>query len=69
MRKIREVLRLRAKGHSQRIIAQSVCIGQSTVGDCLTRARLYGISWPTDLDDAALERALYPPRPAMPSER
>ncbi len=68
MRKIREVLRLRASGHSQRIIAQSISIGQSTVGDCLTRARLRGISWPTDLDDAALERALYPPRPAVPSE-
>ncbi len=67
MRKIREVLRLRASGHSQRIIAQSIGIGQSTVGDCLTRARLCGISWPTDLDDGALERALYPPRPAVPS--
>ena len=67
MRKIREVLRLRASGHSQRIIAQSIGIGQSTVGDCLSRARLHGISWPTDLDDAALERALYPPRPAVPS--
>ncbi len=67
MRKIREVLRLRASGHSQRMIAQSIGIGQSTVGDCLTRARLYGVSWPTDLDDAALERVLYPPRPAVPS--
>ena len=68
MRKIREVLRLRAAGHGQRAIAQSVSIGRCTVGDCLTRARLSGISWPTDLDDAALERTLYPPRPAMPSE-
>ena len=61
MRKIREVLRLRA-------VAQSVRIGRSMVGDCLTRARLAGICWPTDLDDAALENALYPPRPAVPSE-
>jgi len=68
MRKIREVLRLSAAGHGQRAIAQSVRIGRSTVGDCLTRARLAGISWPTDLDDAALEHALYPPRPAMPSK-
>ena len=68
MRKIREVLRLSAAGHGQRSIAQSVRIGRSTVGDCLTRARLAGISWPTDLDDAALEQALYPPRPAVPSE-
>ncbi len=68
MRKIREVLRLHAAGHGQRAIAQSVRIGRSTVGDCLGRARLAGISWPTDLDDAALENALYPPRPTMPSE-
>ena len=68
MRKIREVLRLRAAGHSQRIIAQSVRIGQSTVGDYLSRARLTGIGWPSELDDGALERALYPPRPAIPSD-
>lgn len=67
MRKIREVLRLRAAGRSQRIIAQSVGIGQSTVGDYLTRARLSGIGWPTELDDTALERALYPPRPEVPT--
>ncbi len=40
MRKIREILRLRADGKSQRLIALSVGIGQSTVGDTLTRARL-----------------------------
>jgi transposase len=67
MRKIREVLRLRAARRSQRVIAQSVGIGQSTVGDYLTRARLAGISWPTELDDGALEHALFPPRPAVPT--
>lgn len=68
MRKIREILRLRAAGRSQRVIAQSVGIGQSTVGDCLTRARLADIHWPTDLADAALERALYPPPPEVPRD-
>src|SRR5699024_7739444 len=68
MRKIREVLRLFAAGRSQRIIAQSVGIGQSTVGDYLNRARLAGVSWPTELDDAALERALYPPPPSVASD-
>lgn len=63
MRKIRELLRLHAAGHSQRTIARSVGIGQSTVGDCLQRARLAGITWPSGLDDAALDRALYPPPP------
>ncbi|NND01451.1 MAG: IS21 family transposase [Acidimicrobiia bacterium] len=66
MRKIREVLRLRAAGRSQYQIARSVGIGQSTVGDYLTRARRAGIGWPTSLDDVALERALYPPKPALP---
>ena len=67
MRKIREILRLRAAGKSQHLIALSVGIGQSTVGDYLTRARLAGVSWPTSLDDEALDRALYPPRPPVPS--
>ena len=67
MRKIREILRLRAAGKSHRQIGLSVGIGQSTVGDYLTRARLAGVSWPSALDDAALERALYPPRPPVPS--
>jgi transposase len=66
MRKIREVLRLHAAGHSQRQIAVSVAMGQSTVGDYLSRARRAGVGWPVALDDAALERALYPPRPAVP---
>ena len=63
----REILRLRAAGKSQHLIALSVGIGQSTVGDYLTRARLAGVSWPTSLDDEALDRALYPPRPPVPS--
>ncbi len=67
MRKIRDVLRLRAAGQSQRTIALSINIGQSTVGDYLSRARRAGISWPCALDDGALERAMYPPRPAIPT--
>jgi transposase len=69
MRKIREVLRLRAAGRSQRQIAASLGMGQSTVGDCLTRARLAGVGDPAELDDAALERALYPPKPAVPAQQ
>jgi transposase len=66
MRKIREVLRLRAAGQSQHKIARSIGIGQSTVGEYLTRARRAAVVWPTSLDDTALERALYPPKPALP---
>lgn len=68
MRKIREVLRLSAAGRSQRLIAQSIGVGQGTVGDYLNRARLAGVVWPTEMDAAALERALYPPRPPVAAE-
>jgi transposase len=68
MRKIREILRLSAAGRSQREIAASVGIGRSTVGDCLTRARRAGIDATRALDDAALERSLYPPPPALPAQ-
>jgi transposase len=66
MRKIREVLRLWAAGKSQRQISASVGIGQSTVGDYVSRARRAGVDSGSALDDAALERALYPPKPALP---
>lgn len=67
MRKIREVLRLKAAGRSQREIALSLGMGRSTVGDCLSRARLAGVDARSALDDAALERALYPPPPKLPA--
>lgn len=61
MRKIRDVLKLRASGLSLRQIAKSVGLGRSTVGDTLSRARTAGLQWPLppDLDEAALERLLY----------
>src|SRR6266852_4316944 len=62
MRKIREVLRLSAAGLSKRQIAASLGIGPTAAGACLRRAREAGVGWPVpdDLDDAALERRLYP---------
>jgi transposase len=65
MRKIREVLRLRAEGFSEREIAQSVGCARSSVQICLWRAEQAGIGWPppSDLDEAALEARLYPRRP------
>jgi transposase len=64
MRKVREVLRLRADGFSERQIARSVGCARSTVQDCLWRAGKVGLSWPLQLeqDDAALEARLYPVR-------
>ena len=65
MRKIQEVLRLHAAGHSQQDISRSCGIGRSTVGEYLQRAREAGLGWPLpdDLDTAALERRLFPPLP------
>jgi transposase len=63
MRKIRDVLRLRAGGMSKRKIAASLSIGATAAGDCVRRARRAGLSWPLpeNLSDAVLERLLYPP--------
>jgi transposase len=65
MRKIREILRLRADGFSEREIARSVGCARSSIQICLWRADQAGISWPlpADKDDAALEELLYPRRP------
>jgi transposase len=65
MRKIREVLRLRAEGYSERQIARSVGCARSSIQICLWRAEQAGVSWPlpADVDEAQLEERLYPRRP------
>src|SRR5260370_23711187 len=62
MRKIEEVLRLRAAGMSPRRIAASVGAGKSTVYEYLARAEAAGIAWPLHegLDEAAVEAKLFP---------
>jgi transposase len=62
MHKIREVLRLRHLGLSQRAIAQSCAIARSTVGDYVHRAQGCGLAWPLpeDLTDSALRDLLFP---------
>lgn len=67
MRKIKEVLRLAAMQRSGREIAEAIGVARSTVGEYLRRAEQAGIGWPqvAELDDAALERALFPPPPAV----
>jgi hypothetical protein len=67
MRKIREILRLRAAGLSPRQIADSVGSALSTVQGCLRRALRAELSWPlpADLDDPGLEARLYPPKPRV----
>lgn len=46
MRKIRDVLRLHAGGHSKRRIAASLAIGRTAVGDYIRRAQAAGLGWP-----------------------
>jgi len=64
MRKTREVLRLHFDLKlRQRQIARSANISQSTVHDYLGRFTAAGLSWPlpTDMSEAQLETALFPP--------
>ena len=71
MRKIREVLRLKwGNGMSNRRIAAGSGIGRPTVSEYLRRAEEAGLSWPLpdDLDDARLERLLFPPPPDLPAQ-
>ncbi|MGH9055604.1 MAG: IS21 family transposase [Acidimicrobiales bacterium] len=62
MRKINEILRLRAEGMSVRDIALSSGAGKTTVYEYLARAEAAGIGWPLPegLDDEALEAMLFP---------
>src|SRR3984957_17129049 len=71
MRKIRDVLRLRAGGMSKRKIAASLSIGATAAGDCMRRARCAGLSWPLpeDLSEEALGRLFYPPPPGPAKDR
>lgn len=62
MRKIAEVLRLRAAGVSARDIAQSVGAARSTIAEYCKRADAAGIVWPLPegLDDEGLDALLFP---------
>ena len=63
MRKIKEVLRLTHElGLSVREVRAATGIGKTAVAEYVSRARVIGLTWPipTDIDDAGLERLLYP---------
>ena len=61
VRKIREVLRLKAAGFSDRRIAAAIGSARSTVQECLRRTREAGMAWPlpAELDEEALQTRLY----------
>jgi hypothetical protein len=63
MRKIRDVLRLHARGLSKRRIADSLTIGRTAVGDYINRARRADLGWPLreGISEVELERRLFPP--------
>jgi transposase len=64
MRKIRDVLRLtHGLGMSRRHVGEATGIGKTAVGDYVRRAAVAGLSWPIpdEIDDAELERRLFPP--------
>ena len=70
MRKIKEVLRLKyARGLSNRQVARVCGIARPTVSEYLRRAHEAGLGWPLPggLDEAALERRLFPAVPAWSS--
>lgn len=66
MRKIKRVLDLNARGLSQRAIADSCGIAQSTVSDYLAASAAAGVTWPEagEWDEAEIERKLFPHQPA-----
>ena len=61
VRKIREVLRLKAAGLSDRRIAAAIGSARSTVQECLRRSRDAGLVWPLaeEFDEVALQARLY----------
>jgi transposase len=64
MRKIRDALRLtHALGMSRRLVGEATGIGKTAVGEYVRRAAAAGLSWPIpeEIDDAELERRLFPP--------
>ncbi|MDQ6614293.1 MAG: IS21 family transposase [Actinomycetota bacterium] len=63
MRRIHEVLRLKAAGMSNRDIAAATAVSKTTVNEYLCRAQAAGIAWPLPegMDEEALEAALFPP--------
>jgi transposase len=75
MRKVRDVLRLKhTLGMSLRQISEATGVGKTVVGEYVRRAAVIGITWPVpeEIDDAELERRLFPvagataaPRPAI----
>src|SRR5258708_27622725 len=70
MRRIREVLRLRHQGLTERVIARMLGVSNGVVHGYVRRARLAGLPWPLPegMDDEGLELLLVP-APAAAAQR
>ncbi|MHB8169618.1 MAG: IS21 family transposase [Thermoleophilia bacterium] len=70
MRKIKEILRLKALGLTNRQIAASVNAAHSTVNEYIRRAEVVGISWQSasQVDEAELQARLFK-KPQLPARR
>jgi len=62
VRKLREILRLKNEGFSNRAIARVCKVSNSTVGEYLERAAKAGLGWPLpdDLSESVLYERLFP---------
>jgi transposase len=72
MRKIRDVLRLTyGEGLSRHQVSAATGVPQTTVVECLARARAAGVTWPLPdgMDDRALEGLLYRRAEVPPAKR
>jgi transposase len=72
MRKVREVLRLvLGEGLSRRRASAATGVPLTTIADCLARAAAARLPWPLPegIDDAELERRLYPGQAASARQR
>lgn len=72
MRQFRQVLRLKHEaGLSNRTIARACSVGVGTVSNYVRKAAEVGLSWPlpAELDDAALEKMVFPAPPPRGTPR
>jgi len=69
--KLREILRLKSLGFSERNIAVSCSVSRNTVSKVIHRADELNISWPLDYDmtDNALEKLMFPKEKSATDKR
>jgi transposase len=71
MRKIKEVLRLKAAGLSHRKIVKATSTSRPSVAEYIRRAQAAQLGWPLppDLGDADIKRLLFPLYPTLSNDQ